>query len=135
MARPRKIETAEDLQRNINAYFDSVDNNNANPDNAKDYYTWPDLLIFLGVTQTSADRWITDSEVYPGFKDIIEMAQLKIQAQLVKTALVDSKKTAISAFLLKQKHNGGYTDKPISAADSINVKVTLDGTGHKDAFG
>ena len=47
----------------------------------------------------------------------------------------DGKKTGIVAFMLKQKHYGGYTDKPISAADSINVNVNLQGMGHKDAFG
>ena len=128
MARPRKIVDAEDLQRHIDAYFNSVDT-------SKDYYTWPDLLLFLNVTQTTVDKWLTDSDTYPGFADIIKFAQLKLQSQMEKIGLVDGKKTGMIAFMLKQKHYGGYTDKPISAADSINVNVNLQGMGHKDAFG
>ena len=136
MARPRIIADSEDLQRHVNAYFDSVDKNNSNTDSpVKDYYTWPDLLLFLGVTQPTVDRWLTETETYPGYKDVMQVAMLRLQSQIEKMGFGDSKKTGIVAFMLKQKHYGGYTDKPVSAADSINVKVTLEGTGHKDAFG
>lgn len=128
MARPRKIENAEDLQRHIDAYFNSVDRET-------DFYTWPDMLLFLSVTQTTVDRWLSDTDTYPGYADVIKFAQLKLQSQMEKIGLVDGKKTGMIAFMLKQKHYGGYTDKPISAADSINVNVNLQGMGHKDAFG
>ena len=120
----------------IDAYFNKVDEYNNNENNVvKDYYTWPDLLLFLGATQPTVDRWLSDTENYPGFKEVMEVAMLRLQSQIEKMGFGDSKKTGIVAFMLKQKHYGGYTDKPVSAADSINVKVTLNGTGHKDAFG
>lgn len=136
MARPRKIVDSEDLKRHIKGYFDSVDEYNNNPDNTvKKYYTWADLLLFIGVHQSTIDTWLTETETYDGYKDCILDAQLRLQAQIEQMGFQESKKTGIVAFMLKQKHYGGYTDKPVSAADSINVKVTLEGTGHKDAFG
>lgn len=136
MARPRKIVDSEDLKRHITAYFDSVDKYNDDENViVKKYYTWADLLLFLGVHQSTVDTWLNDPETYEGYKDHILDAQLRLQAQIEQIGFQDSKKTGIVAFMLKQKHYGGYTDKPVSAADSINVKVTLNGTGHKDAFG
>lgn len=136
MARPRKIVDCEDLKRHIDAYFESIDKYNSNPEVAvKKYYTWADLLLFLGVHQSTVDTWLNNPETYEGYKDYILTAQLKLQAQIEQMGLQDGKKTGIVAFMLKQKHYGGYTDKPISAADSINVNVNLQGMGHKDAFG
>ncbi len=136
MPRPRKIVDCNDLEKRINAYFDGVDAYNSNPDNViKKFYTWADLLLYLGVHQSTVDMWINNTETYIGYKDCILTAQLRLQAQIEQMGLQDGKKTGIVAFMLKQKHYGGYTDKPISAADSINVNVNLQGMGHKDAFG
>lgn len=136
MARPRKIVNCDDLKRHIDAYFESVDSYNSNENNTeKKYYTWADLLLFLGVHQSTVDTWLNNTEIYEGYKDCILNAQLRLQAQIEQLGFQDSKKTGIVAFMLKQKHYGGYTDKPISAADSINVNVNLNGMGHKDAFG
>lgn len=136
MARPRKIVDCNDLKRHIDAYFESIDSYNNNPDNiVKKYYTWPDLLIFLDVTPKTIENWKSNGESFPGYQEVIEKACLRLQSQMESLGLSDGKKTGMVAFMLKQNHYGGYTDKPVSAADSINVKVTLEGTGHKDAFG
>lgn len=136
MAKPRTIKDVESLKAAINAYFKSVDDyNKSNETGEKMYYTWPDMLLSMNMTESGIKRWINEPDKYPGFLEQLEIAEMKMQAQLTRTGLNDGKKTGIIAFLLKQKHYGGFTDKPISAADSINVNVNLQGMGHKDAFG
>lgn len=133
--RPRKYETAEALSKAIDSYFDSVDKHNQDNPDGKMFYTWPDMCLFLNVDNDTIATWLNKPDIYKGFSVPVKRAELRMQAELEQMGRREANKTGIVAYLTKQKHYGGYSDKPANDNGTVTVKVDIAGVKGEDAFG
>lgn len=92
-------------------------------------------------TMTNYLKWAEEMEKgdKPVDLDVIRASEVIKKWQEFKTVfwarvgLKDPKLSAFAIFNLKQPCNGGYTDKPVTAAGNVEVSVNLSGVGNNAA--
>lgn len=151
--RKRKYETAEQLQAAIDNYFASVDKRNADAqergDTWHEYYTYEGMLLHLDLSPESIARWeaiasgadydgrVYDTEqrdIYKQFATIVKRAVRRLGNELQQVALNSPNKQSFAIFCLKQKHYGGYADKPPEAQEAIKIDIKIKGDGGNNPF-
>lgn len=120
MARPRKIATAEELAVKLDEFIKLVDSGKI--DKPTDYR----LCEFLGIEYTTMERWVNDKEKYLGYADKLKKLEL-YREQFWLGKADDPKLATFAIFNLKQKKNGGYTDKQEIEHKDVKIDVKING--------
>jgi hypothetical protein len=139
--RKRTYSTPEDMRAAIIQYFDECSKAKILPD-------YPGMVIFLKFRSKQALEKYADPERYmkecngdeeaarkkaDAYAEVLEEAQLRRESYLARVMASDNKRAQGCLNLLKQKENGGYTDKqPESNEKTLNIRVV--GVGGWDAF-
>lgn len=124
----RIYETVEALQEKIDQYFDKCEKDSTFPDRAN-------MLLFLGISEDTIERYERDGDKYPGYAEPIKNAKLRREGMLARGIFGgDSKEVTGMIFLSKQPSNGGYTDRPAMAIEAKELTIKIDGLG-EGAFG
>ena len=125
----RKYDTPEKLQQAIDEYFSEREAANEFPDLAG-------MRLFLGVTQTTLDRYVKeDAEEYEKYRDILDAAKDRRESWLVRRMVTEPKAANGCMSALKQAANGGYIDKPIMDTGEKTLTINLVGiAGGEKAF-
>ena len=116
MARPRKYDTPEKLDKAIADYFAYMETTDQAP-------TWANMLLYLNISQSTVLRYQEDKGDYKGFGDPIKKAELMHCDYWQQLALKKPNMAVFCMFELKQPHNGGFRDKP---KDDPTHTVSLD---------
>ena len=120
MARPRKIETAEELGEKISQFISLCDSGAI--DKPTDYR----LMEFLGVSYDTMERWVNEEDNYKGYA--VELKKLeKYREHYWLTVADNEKKSTFAIFNLKQKKNGGYTDKQEIEHKDMKIDIKING--------
>jgi len=114
--KPKKY-TAETLEDAVNAYFDKCEENGVFPDDAG-------MRLFLNISDRTEDNYMKDEELSP----IFTRARSRRESWLAQAISSEPKLAQGLSFLLKQKKNGGYTDRP-DAGEPQKLIVELHGVG------
>ena len=120
MAPPRKIKTAEELTAKIIEFIDRVDSGVI--DKPTDYR----LCDFLGVSADTLERWRNEKDKYTGYAEALKKLDLYREHYWL-TVADNEKKTAFAIFNLKQKKNGGYTDKQEIEHKDMKIDIKING--------
>lgn len=102
VGRPRKIESVDDMQKVIDAYFQECDENEIP-------YTVAGLAYVLDMTTHSLMNY-QKADGYEQFFSTIKKAKQKIESNMMARALANKVNPAVAIFL--SKANFGYTDQP-----------------------
>lgn len=152
--RKRKYETAEQLQAAIDGYFTAVDKHNneaqARGDTWREYYTYEGMLLHLDLSPDTISRWEAiaaggevdggrtfddeQRQIYKEFARIIKRAVRRLGNELQQVALNSPNKQSFAIFCLKQKHYGGYADKPPETQEAIKIDIKIKGDGGDNPF-
>ena len=109
--RAKKWQTPEELQKDIDAYFQECDNNVISVKDGKpitEPYTIEGLAIALDCTYQTLNNY-EKAKGYEPFFSTIKKAKLRVQKQKVVNGLVGLSNPTITIFDLKNNH--GYKDK------------------------
>lgn len=120
MARPRKIASAEELAVKLDDFIKLVDSGKI--DKPTDYR----LCEYLGVEYTTVERWVNDKDNYIGYADQLKKLEL-YREQFWLNKADDPKLSTFAIFNLKQKKNGGYTDKQEIEHKDLKIDVKING--------
>ena len=130
MARPRKHNNAEELQKLIDGFFAKAAEDDIPP-------IWEDLLTLMGISKNTWDSYkdpvitdnITESEKVNiiAVSEVIKKAEQKFTAEMAKFGLRHPNRQSMAMFLLKQKHYGGYTDKQEIEHKDLKIDVKING--------
>lgn len=131
----------EDMRREVINYFDTCAKNHILPD-------YPGMVIFLKFrSKQSLERYADPAthlkrcggdeeaaqKLADAYAEILEEAQLRRESYLARIMAADNKRAQGCLNLLKQKENGGYTDRPPESNEkTLNIRVI--GAGGWDAF-
>lgn len=117
-AATRKYKNAADLEAAIDTYFDEHNSRDNIP-------KWPQMLIHLGLSDEMLQLYQTDERyIKRGYLDCFKNAERRLSSTLIQLAVDNPNLHSLVIFLLKQPHNGGYTDKP-QQQSSGNMVVEL----------
>ena len=120
MARPRKIQTAEELDEKIREFIELVSSGKI--DKPTDYR----LLEFLDISYTTLENWQNDTENYKGYLDVLKKLE-RYREHYWLTVADNEKKATFAIFNLKQKKNGGYTDKQEIEHKDLKIDIKING--------
>lgn len=120
MAPPRKIKTAEELTAKILEFINRVDSGVI--DKPTDYR----LCDFLGVSADTLENWRNEKDKYIGYAEALKKLDLYREHYWL-TVADNEKKTAFAIFNLKQKKNGGYTDKQEIEHKDMKIDIKING--------
>lgn len=120
MARPRKISTAEELSEKIREFIALVDSGAI--DKPTDYR----LLEFLDISYTTLENWQNDTENYKGYLEALKKLERYREHYWLSVA-DNEKKATFAIFNLKQKKNGGYTDKQEIEHKDMKIDISING--------
>lgn len=120
MAPPRKIKTAEELEVKILEFINRVDSGVI--DKPTDYR----LCDFLGVSADTLENWRNEKDKYIGYAEALKKLDLYREHYWL-TVADNEKKTAFAIFNLKQKKNGGYTDKQEIEHKDMKIDIKING--------
>ena len=120
MARPRKIASAEELAEKLTEFIKLVDSGKI--DKPTDYR----LCEYLGVEYTTMERWVNDRDNYKGYADQLKKLEL-YREQFWLNKADDPKLSTFAIFNLKQKKNGGYTDKQEIEHKDLKIDIKING--------
>ena len=120
MARPRKIASAEELGEKLTEFIKLVDTGKI--DKPTDYR----LCEHLGVEYTTMERWVNDKDNYIGYADQLKKLEL-YREQFWLNKADDPKLATFAIFNLKQRKNGGYTDKQEIEHKDLKIDVKING--------
>lgn len=124
--------TALRVKRRLRDYLDGCE--------AAEYYpTDYDLMKLFGISARQLDYWVSGGKTervdYAEFAPVMKELVAYREHCLVRKLLSDPKGASGTIFALKQKKNGGYTDKQESEiGGAIQIDVKLQGGG-ADPFG
>lgn len=106
--RPPKYKTAEELENKIDEYFDSHNSKENIP-------KWPGMLNYLRVSDDTLLNYRTkETYIKNGYAEVIKRAERRFSEKLMQLAVDNPNLQSLCIFLLKQPHNGGYTDKQVT---------------------
>ena len=126
--RKPKYVSAERLRAAVAAYFNDCAKKGVFPDFAG-------MCISLKVSKKTLEKYC-DPDLNPQaeeFQDVLEEAANRRESILVREMVKDNKKAQGCLNALKQKANGGYTDKPVDSGEKT-LNIRLVGVGGWDAF-
>lgn len=118
--KPKKYD-AESLEKAVDDYFLQCENQGVFPDEAG-------MLIFLNISRPTLSRYNEDEEM----KGIFARAGERRESWLAQAISAEPKLAQGLSFLLKQKKNGGYSDRP-DGGEAQKVIIEMHGVGG-DAF-
>ena len=148
MARPRKWSDPTKLQKAIDEYFDSL------PKGVPPI--WEEIMLKLDITANTWELYKAglsgdDLSLYNSLSsnqhrtkledneykrlsniqddsELIKKTEQRMTAAIVRTAYSDPHYTGLAAYLTKQKHYGGYTDKQqTDNGGSMSIDIKLSG--------
>jgi hypothetical protein len=120
MARPRKIASAEELAVKLDEFIKLVDSGKI--DKPTDYR----LCEYLNISHDLIELWNTERDNYKGYSAALKkLEQYREQFWLNKAD--DPKLATFAIFNLKQKKNGGYTDKQEIEHKDLKIDVKING--------
>ena len=123
LAKPRKYDTAEDLEKKVDQYFAVCEKDDVIPDRAN-------MCLYLGISYDLYNDYENNRDgKYEGFESVLKKAQARREAWLVRWLASNPKSSVPAIFLLKQAQNGGYVDKPIIQTEDVKINVKINGTG------
>ena len=120
MAPPRKIKTAEELTAKILEFINRVDSGVI--DKPTDYR----LCDFLGVSADTLENWRNEKDKYIGYAEALKKLDLYREHYWL-TVADNEKKTAFAIFNLKQRKNGGETDKQEIEHKDMKIDIKING--------
>lgn len=120
MARPRKIATAEELTEKIAQFIQAIENGEI--DKPTDYR----LCEFLSVSPDTLENWNNEKDKYQGYSEALKKLEL-FREHYWLTVAENDKKATFAIFNLKQKKNGGYTDKQEIEHKDLKIDVKING--------
>ena len=138
MAGKTKFRTAAEIEKAIDEYFASVDEENkANPDKACPPI-YEALLLHLDITKNTWDSYInpsitenmTQETVVEKMRisDAVKKAEHRLTTELAKFGAKYPNRASLVIFFLKQKHYGGYTDKQEIEHKDPKIDISINGT-------
>lgn len=119
IARPRKYNTADDLDRAIKDYFSKCLADNKAP-------KWCDMLNSLNISQDLIQDYQSKTEIYPGFSEVIKRAVNEHSSFWQQYALDHPNSQTFCIFMLKQPYNGGLSDKQEINQD-VKIQLQING--------
>ena len=127
--RKPKYASPETLRAAIAKYFNACKANEVFPDFAG-------MCLSLKVSKKTLESYC-DPELHPdtaeGFRDVLEEAAFRRESILIRKMVSDKANAQGCLNALKQKDNGGYTDRPVENQEkTLNIKLV--GVGGWDAF-
>lgn len=120
MAPPRKIKTAEELEEKVSKFIELV--NSGKIDKPTDYR----LLEFLGVSADTLENWNNEKDKYIGYSAVLKKLE-RYREHYWLTRADDPKQSTFAIFNLKQKKNGGYTDKQEIEHKDMKIDIKING--------
>lgn len=127
--RKPKYETPEKLRDAVNKYFCDCERDDVFPDFAG-------MCLALKISKKTLDKYC-NPEIYPDTADdyqaVLDEAKDRRESHLVRIMVTDNKRAQGCLNALKQKENGGYTDRPAESQEKT-LKVQILGVGGWDAF-
>lgn len=127
MAPPRKIKDAAELKTKIAKFMQLVESGEI--DKPTDYR----LCEFLGISPDTLERWNNERDKYQGYAEELKKLELFREHYWLSKA-DDPKQTTFAIFNLKQRKNGGYTDRQEVEHKDVKIDLTINGV-KGDAFG
>jgi len=114
MARPRKIESPEDLEKAIEEYETYCEEKN-------EPFTIVGLAVYMGVIKETLINYSKDEEFFDSYKKALNIAE----NHLVKFSLTGKYNPTVSIFMLKNNH--GYKDKQeIEHGGELKSNITVE---------
>ena len=141
MGRKPAYDTPEKLRAAVRAYFADCEEKDCLPDYAG-------MVLYLKLKTKEALEAFADparclercggdeaaaEELAQAYAEVLAEAALRRESSLVRIMLADSKRASVCLHLLRQKENGGYTDRPADSGEKKLV-LRLEGVGGWDAF-
>lgn len=120
MAPPRKIKDAIELENKVNEFINLCDKGVI--DKPTDYR----LMEFLNVSHDTIENWNNDKEKYIGYSVVLKKLE-RYREHYWLTRADDPKQSTFAIFNLKQKKNGGYTDKQEIEHKDLKIDVKING--------
>lgn len=120
MAPPRKIKTAEELEAKVSKFIELV--NSGKIDKPTDYR----LLEFLDVSADTLENWNNEKDKYIGYSAVLKKLERYREHYWLSRA-DDPKQSTFAIFNLKQKKNGGYTDKQEIEHKDMKIDIKING--------
>lgn len=119
--RPSKY-TVEELDKKIDEYF-SLNNTKDN------IPKWPSMLNHLELSDSTLLKYRTNEKyIKQGYADVIKKAERRFSETLMQLAVDHPNLQSLVIFLLKQPHNGGYTDKQqVDTNNKHQIDVVIKG--------
>ena len=127
--RKPKYETPEKLRAAIAAYFKDCEEKDTFPDYAG-------MCLYLKISKKTLDKYCDpedNQDTADAFREVLEEAANMRESYLVRIMVTDNKRAQGCLNALKQKENGGYTDRPADSQEKT-LKVQILGVGGWDAF-
>jgi hypothetical protein len=126
--RKPKYETPEKLRAAIAAYMTDCEKEDTFPD-----YAGMCLALKISKRTLAAYCDPEQNENAEAFKEVLDEAAAMRESYLVRIMVTDNKRAQGCLNALKQKENGGYTDRPPESNEKT-LKVQILGCGGWDAF-
>lgn len=136
MARPKKIETVEELDKHIDNFIEMCEKRGIIPSD------W-ELMKFLNVSATTLETYENEGHneedrekgTYKGYSQPIKKLIKYRESRLLKQLETTKGNNTAAIFQLKQKKNGGYVDIPTDAGNnSATLTLRVEGVGGMEAF-
>ena len=118
-----KFESAEQFRKAVDKYFDYMEELGKFPDHAG-------MCIFLGLEQYKLEN----NPNHEKYADTLDYAQMRRESWLSQRMAEDPKGANGYMNLLKQKKNGGYTDRPKEEGGGAELTINLVGIGGAEIF-
>lgn len=136
MARPKKIQTAQELDKHIDNFIEKCEKHGVIPSD------W-ELMKFLDISVTTLECYEQEGRTeeekesgrYKGYSTPLKKLIKYRESRLLKQLEATKGNNTAAIFQLKQRKNGGYVDVPTDTSNS-NATLTLkiEGVGGIEAF-
>ena len=126
--RKPKYDTPEKLRAAIADYMNDCEAKDVFPDYAG-------MCLALKISKKTLYKYCDpeQNDNAEGFKEVLDEAAAMRESYLVRIMVTDNKRAQGCLNALKQKENGGYTDRPAESQEKT-LKVQILGVGGWDAF-
>ncbi len=115
----RPFKTVRELENGIAAYFSECGETGSYPDEAG-------MILRLGLQREDYDRYLSGLNG-KGYAACLKKARLKRESIIVRDLYASEKATTGKIFLARQANNGGLSDKPKEAAQTMTIDVKING--------
>lgn len=120
MARPRKIKDSDELMQKVNEFISLCDSGEI--DKPTDYR----LCEYLGISPDTLENWNNEKDKYSGYSVCLKkLERYREHYWLCKAD--DPKQSTFAIFNLKQRKNGGYTDKQEVEHKDMKIDIRING--------